>query len=210
MPLKVPEDLLKKIAGLDSIETMVEILQSGYALSEKDFLKGKQIICYNKMDKGIYKFKIQAKYGDVKKGDFQPAFTPAEMLAYGIFEGKYLNDCLLEFPKEWFEGALKEGTLSPEGPDVDCNCFKIKSRQPLNTWKKNKWIYGKDNRGWFQWYCRYYCGRRDPKIDKIQISRWKSFKRHYGAVKKNCEESDLDCRPKQRQALLQWSYNCFI
>lgn len=211
MPLLVPEEILKKIATLNSVETMKEILNTQYCLSEKDFKIGKEITCYNKMDKGLYSFTLEAKYGDViQEGYFEPHFTPAEMLSYGIFEGKYLNDCLLEFPKEWFLDALKKDTLSPEGPTIECNYFKIKSRQPLATWNENGWIYGHDNRGWFQWYCRYYCGRRDPVIDEIQIKRWRAFKRHYGAVKKNCESGDESCRPKQRQALLQWSYDCFV
>lgn len=163
------------------------------------------------MDKGQYSYVLEAEYGDhIIEGYFEPYFTPDEMLELGIFEGKYLNDCLLEFPKEWFIKALKAGTLSPNFPDIDCNYFKIKSRQALSQWVENDWIYGDDNRGWFQWYCRYYCGRRDPEIDEIQIKRWRKFKRHFGAVEKNCAPGDLSCRPKQRQGLLQWSYNCFI
>jgi hypothetical protein len=134
------------------------------------------------------------------------------MLEMGVFEGKYLNDCILEFPREWFEDAIKSGTLSPNKANVTCNCFSIKSRLSRSEWLKNGWIPqiegDPDNRGWFQWYCRYYIGRRIPEIDIIQIKRWKAFKRHYGQVRKNCEE--ISCRPKQRQALLQWGYNAFI
>jgi hypothetical protein len=210
MPLNVPEKILKKIATLDSIETMKEILNSDYALNEEDFVIGKEIVCYNKMDKGQYKFTLEANYGDLDDDDyFTPEFTPKEMLEYGIFEGKYLNDCLLEFPKQWFLKAIEDGKISPEGADISCNYFNIKSRQSLQIWEEKEWLYGDDNRGWFQWYCRYYCGRRDPEIDTIQKKRWKAFKRHYGAVEKNCE-GDLSCRPKQRQALLQWSYDCFV
>lgn len=209
MPINVPEDILIKIANLDSLETMKEILNSEHALSEKDFTKGTKIICYNKMDKGQYEFTITAQYGDVYTDKFQPKFTPQEMLEFGVFEGKYLNDCLLEYPKEWFLGAIENGKLSPAKPDVSCNYFNIKSRQSLTIWEEKDWLYGDDNRGWFQWYCRYYCGRRDLEVDEKQIKRWRAFKRHYGAVEKNCD-GDLDCRPKQRQALLQWSYDCFV
>jgi hypothetical protein len=190
---------------------MLAILNSPAALRESDFKIGKTITCRNKMDRG-YEYTLTAPYGAVQiPGYFEPNFTPGEMLAHGVFEGKYMNDCLLEFPKEWFLGA--KHNLSPTHPDVNCNYFKIKSRQSLKIWQQKGWLYGADNRGWFQWYCRYYCGRRDAAIDEIQIKRWRAFKRHYGQVVKNCPANDgangVWCRPKQRQALLQWAYPCF-
>jgi hypothetical protein len=130
------------------------------------------------------------------------------MLKMGVFEGHYLNDCTSEFPKEWFEGAIDN--LSPEAPNTNNNYFKIKSRQSLQIWKEKGWIIDPDPRGWFQWYCRYYLGRRIPEVDEIQIKRWKSFKRHEAQVHKNCKAHDCDCRPKQRQALLQWAYDPLI
>lgn len=164
----------------------------------------KKIIVNDKMQKG-YSYIIKAKYGDIDDPEFKPELSPPQMLKMGVFEGKYLNDCRDEFPKSWFRGAK----LSPIA-DPSMNCFKIKSRQSLQEWQRKHWIIGPDVRGWFQWYCRYYMGRRIPEIDKIQIKRWKSFARHKGQILKNCKKTDLDCRPKQRQALLQWAYNPFI
>lgn len=157
-----------------------------------------------------YKYVLQEPIGKNFDPEFKPELTPAQMMKYGVFEGKYLNDCTKEFPKEWYEKALKK--LSPKKPDISKNRFKIKSRQPLSVWIKKGWIMPEDPdvRGWFQWYCRYYIGRRDPVLDKRQIKRWKSFRRHAGQIKKNCEPGDLKCRPRQRQALLQWAYNPFI
>jgi hypothetical protein len=177
--------------------------------SEKDFVVGKTIYCNNKMDKN-YSYVLSAPYGKVRiEGYFEPFFTPLEMLKLGVFEGKYINDCRSEFPVEWY----KDAKISAKA-DYNINYFKIKSRQSLRVWRDNGWLYGVDNRGWFQWYCRYYCGRRNEKIDELQIKRWRAFKRHYGQVLKNCLKKCSDkggwCRPKQRQALLQWSYNCFI
>jgi hypothetical protein len=166
----------------------------------------------NKMDKGNYKYELVSNIGQFDDELFQPYFTPQEMLTIGVFEGKYLNDCILEFPREWFQAALDAKNLSPGTPNINCNYFKIKSRMSLQHWQNQGWIPiipgDPDNRGWFQWYCRYYLGRRIPDLDHKQISRWRSFKRHYGQVSKNC--STLDCRPKQRQALLQWSYDAFV
>ncbi|MEP7172196.1 MAG: hypothetical protein ABI705_01775, partial [Aestuariivirga sp.] len=64
-----------------------------------------------------------------------------------------------------------------------------------------------DPRGWFQWYCRYYMGRRMPEEDKRQIKRWKAFRRHVAQVRMNCDPDNPFCRPRQRQALLHWAYD---
>jgi hypothetical protein len=210
--MSIPKKIIDKIYSIHTIGDMLKLLKSPYAKSERDFKPGTIITAYNKMDRGNYQYVIEAPMGDIEHPDFDPEFSPAEMLEMGIFEGKYLNDCVLEFPKEWFLPAIESGTLSPERPDPMCNYFEIKSRLSLDQWRKNNWIPqisgDPDNRGWFQWYCRYFLGRRIPKLDVVQIKRWRAFKRHYGAVKKNCDS--LDCRPKQRQALLQWSYDAFV
>jgi hypothetical protein len=149
----------------------------------------------------------------IKYDDFEPYYTPQQMLVMGVFEGKYLNDCIEEFPKEWYIAAKKRNKLSPKKADPSKNYFKIKSRLSLKEWVKRGWVpihkKDKDIRGWFQWYCRYWIGRRLPEIDIIQIKRWKAFARHFAQVKKNAR-GNLKKRPKQRQALLQWSWNCKI
>jgi hypothetical protein len=211
----IPKKIKDIAQNLNSVEDMTFLLQSPYSYSEKEIMRKQKITCYNKMDLGEYSYILDSPYGKVnKEGYFEPKFTPKQMLELGVFEGKYLNDCVLEFPREWFLDALKNNKLSPEEPNVDCNFFGIKSRQSLQVWEEKDWIYSSDknidNRGWFQWYCRYFMGRRDKYLDELQIKRWRSFKRHYGQVEKNCEPGNLECRPKQRQALLQWSYDCFI
>ncbi len=158
----------------------------------------------DKMQRG-YSYKLSAATGEDFAAGFSPCFTPQQMLEMGVFEGKYCNDCIGELPKEWFINAKIS-----EIADEKLNYFGVKSRQPLSVWQEKGWIYGQDPRGWFQWYCRYYLGRRIPKIDEIQIKRWKNFARHAGQIKANCKAGDLSCRPKQRQALLQWAYDPFI
>ncbi len=134
--------------------------------------------------------------------DFEPELTPQEMLELGVFGGKYLTDCRQEFPASWFRKAK----LCSEKHDAKLNFFKVNASQPLTVWKKNGWIYHEDPRGWFQWYCRYFMGRRCPD-DERQIKRWRAVCRHSAQIKKNCRHRSLDCRRRQRQALLHWAYD---
>ena len=150
-----------------------------------------------------YSYKRVAKSGDDFHPEFKPQLTPSEMLKLGVFGGKYMNDCKDEFPKEWFF----EARISPEYKDPSINYFSVDASQSLSIWKQKGWIYHEDPRGWFQWYCRYYIGRRIDKEDQRQIKRWKGIKRHWSAVQKNCECYDFSCRKKQRQALLHWAYD---
>jgi hypothetical protein len=206
-------------------EAMLNLLQEkGRLLSS--FKKGDKVIVQNKMESG-YSYTLDAPPGKEFQKDFKPHFSPAEILRLGAFEGKYLNDCLTEFPAEWYIDAIALDKLRPQGADPSVNLFQTKSRLPLQVWEKNGWVphkgakaaqhpglsdptINKDPRGWFQWYCRYWMGRRSPAIDTIQIKRWKAFARHSGGVKKGCKPGDLTCRPIQRQALLQWAWNPFI
>jgi hypothetical protein len=167
--------------------------------------KTKPLIHVNDLMQSDYSYTLIEPMGENFDPDFRPAFTPQEMLEYGVFEGKYLNDCRDEFPAEWYKTAR----LSDK-PDASINCFGIKSRQPLQVWQEKGWIIGPDPRGWFQWYCRYYMGRRLADVDTKQIKRWRAFTRHLSQVRINCHPLDFNCRPRQRQGLLQWSYDPFI
>ena len=133
---------------------------------------------------------------------FQPQLTPREMLELGVFGGKYMTDCRREFPASWFAQAK----LSPGRYDSKCNCFGVKASQSLAEWRRQGWIHPQDPRGWFQWYCRYYSGRRTSD-DRRQIRRWRAIARHVAAIRANCEPGDLECRRRQRQAVLHWAYD---
>ena len=134
--------------------------------------------------------------------DFTPELTPKQMLKLGVFGGRYMTDCGQEFPEDWFSRAK----LCHERHDPALNYFGVNASQPLAVWKEKGWIYREDPRGWFQWYCRYYMGRRCPD-DERQIKRWKAIRRHVAQIRKHCQAADLACRPKQRQALLNWAYD---
>jgi hypothetical protein len=136
--------------------------------------------------------------------DFKPDLTPKQMLELGVFGGVYFSDKPKEFPKSWFAKAKtsKDGKMHK-----DLNFFGVNASQPLSVWQKKGWINENDPRGWFEWYCRYFMGRRLDGEDERQIKRWVNMRRHIGQVVKNCRKGDVFCRPRQRQALLHWAYD---
>ena len=136
---------------------------------------------------------------------FKPQLTPKKMLELGVFGGSYFGLNIKEYPKSWFEKAKLSKNFN-----VELNRFKIKSGLSRKEWQEKGWIFKEDPLGWFQWYCRFSMGRRLSNIDYIQIKRWKNFRRHVIAIEKNCEPNDLNCRRRQRQAILQWAYNPFL
>jgi len=163
----------------------------------------KIVIVNDKMQRR-YRYRLVEPAGKNFASDFKPELSPKEMLRLGVFGGKYVTDCQKEFPADWFAKAK----LSPEKHDARLNYFKVRASQPLAVWRARGWINNEhDPRGWFQWYCRYWQGRRLPEEDARQISRWRKMRRHVMQVKKNCREGDVFCRPRQRQALLHWAYD---
>jgi hypothetical protein len=163
--------------------------------------KPREIVVHDKMQRG-YTYVLTAPAGRDFDPEFRPELTPREMLALGVFGGKYMTDCRGEFPKSWFAKAK----LSPQRRDPALNCFGVNASQPLAEWRRKGWIHEDDPRGWFQWYCRYYLGRRGPD-DARQIARWKAIRRHVAQVRAGCRRGDLMCRRRQRQALLHWAYD---
>ncbi len=161
----------------------------------------KTVVVNDKMQTN-YWYELAEPMGENFHPDFKPELTPKQMLELGVFGGHYLTDCRDEFPKDWFENAK----ISPDGNLPELNFFHIKASQSLATWKKKRWIHPDDPRGWFQWYCRYFMGRRHED-DERQIKRWRGIQRHIAQLKKSCRIKDWDCRPKQRQALLHWAYD---
>ena len=160
-----------------------------------------RIVVNDKMQKG-YEYTLIEPAGQNFDPEFKPQLTPKEMLAMGVFGGKYMTDCEGEFPDDWFE----EARLSPARSNPKLNFFGVDASKPLSYWKEKGWIYHEDPRGWFQWYCRYWMGRRTFD-DARQVKRWKAMTRHIAQLTKNCTPGDWECRTRQRQALLHWAYD---
>ena len=161
----------------------------------------KKVVVDDRMQRGYTYWLVEAE-GKHFDPEFLPELTPAEMLRLGVFGGRYMTDCCREFPAEWFVGAR----FSAGGRDAALNCFGVNASKPLSYWQQRGWINPEDPRGWFQWYCRYFMGRRGPD-DARQIRRWKAMARHVSQLQKHCVPGDVRCRRRQRQALLHWAYD---
>ena len=159
------------------------------------------VVVHDRMQRG-YVYHLTEPPGRNFHPGFRPQLTPKQMLALGVFGGKYMTDCAAEFPAGWFAKAK----LCPDRHDPELNCFGVNASQPLSVWRAKGWIHPDDPRGWFQWYCRYYLGRRCAD-DERQIKRWNAVRRHVAQLRANCRARDLACRRRQRQALLHWAYD---
>ena len=163
------------------------------------------VIVTDKMQKKFRYFRTEP-VGKNFDPEFKPELTPKQMLRLGVFGGKYMTDCCKEFPADWF----KKARLCPEKHDPKLNYFGVNASKPLSYWREKGWIHPDDPRGWFQWYCRYFMGRRLPEEDRRQIARWRAMRRHISQIHKHCRAGELKCRPKQRQAVLHWAYDSRI
>ena len=142
-----------------------------------------------------YRYELLEPEGLNFDAEFRPQLTPPELLRLGIFGGKYMTDCRDEFPGEWFTGAK----LSPDRRDPSFNFFGVNASQPLSVWRVKGWIYLDDPRGWFQWYCRYYRGRRTADDDR-QIRRWQAMRATLGkssATAREATSSAVDVSDKR-------------
>ena len=106
---------------------------------------------------------------------FAPMLTPKEMLQRGVFGGTYFNNStdLKNYPHNWFKG-LDETLYKSDVYLTRVNYFKVKSGQSLEEWQAKGWIHKDDPRGWFEWYCKYFMGRRHED-DERQMKRWLAF-----------------------------------
>ena len=162
-----------------------------------------RIVSVDDMMQSGYSYELTARVGRDFNPGFTPDLTPAQMLELGVFGGKYMTDCRPEFPSSWYARAK----LCHERHDPTINFFGVNASQPLSEWRRKGWIYPEDPRGWFQWYCRYYMGRRLEGEDDRQIGRWRAMRRHVAQLQARCVSGDWNCHPRQRQALLHWAYD---
>ena len=158
--------------------------------------------------------------------EFTPNLTPKEIIQLGSFGGTYFrpikssitklyyNNAWKEFPKNWFNNIDITLQVSSNIYNKHINQYNIKCGSTLEQWENNGWIVKQDPYGWFQWYCRFYQGRRS-KDDIRQINRWNNFAGINGRWKNNLIKkiyngtrnfNDFTISPTIRQSLQHWAY----
>jgi hypothetical protein len=188
------------------VEHQFSKLRAGVRFSypAQSYMK-KTVIVNDNLQKN-YTYELTEAKGKNFDPKFKPDLSPQEILELGVFGGAYFEGCTSEFPRSWFTRA-KQAANGKSVPDRHLNNFGVNASQTREVWQAKGWMYENDPRGWFQWYCRYYLGRRIPKEDARQIRRWNAIRRHASQIQQNCRKGDFTCRPVQRQALLHWAYD---
>lgn len=173
--------------------------------------------------------------------NFRPNLTPEEVLRAGSFGGTYFrpihssitnmdykDEAWKELPTEWLSGLNVKVLIASPTYRKGVNKYKEKCGQGLDEWEGNGWIKKIDPYGWFQWYCRFYQGRRSAD-DERQISRGVGVMGPKGRWKnnlvnklksrvtnnKNRQEvervlNDYNISPKIRQLLQHWAYQVTV
>ena len=159
--------------------------------------------------------------------DFRPNLTPKEVLQMGSFGGtyfrpiyssvtkmKYSDEVWKELPTDWLEGLNVKKQISSSIYYEEVNKYKVKCGGSLQMWEESGWIKPCDPYGWFQWYCRFYQGRRHED-DARQVGRWLKCAGPRGRWKNNLiskiaragkKYNDISVSPVVRQVLQHWGY----
>jgi len=160
--------------------------------------------------------------------DFRPNRTPKEVLQAGSFGGTYFRpiyssvtkknygpEVYKELPEDWLKGLNIKTQVASPNYDVNKNKFKVKCGGSLEMWETSGWMVEQDPYGWFQWYCRFFQGRRSDD-DERQIGRWQRCAGVKGRWRNNLVTKvfhskaqrfdDPAISPVVRQTLLHWAY----
>ena len=138
---------------------------------------------------------------------FRPIYSSVTKKNYG-------EEVWRELPVDWLEGLSVKKMISCPIYDENVNKYKVKCGGSLEMWESSGWIKPCDPYGWFQWYCRFYQGRRCDD-DARQVSRWLKCAGPRGRWKNNLiskiakagkSYDDISVSPVVRQVLQHWGY----
>ena len=144
---------------------------------------------------------------------FRPNISPLDVIKKGAFGGTYFRDIFSGVNNKWYQNSWKEfRELEGIGKkyycsdfyDVSLNCYGVEIGTSLRFWERKGWINELDPYGWFQWYFRYWKGRRSED-DQRQIGRWKRIASRFVDIL-NEMVSEGRVSLKIRQILLHWCY----
>lgn len=155
---------------------------------------------------------------------FITCYSPLKMIELGIFGHGYFG--IKEVDNSKFLEILDEVPLFKDQMDLEMeskvllfpqdfslNKYGIKAGLDHKSWTENKWIHDSDPYGWFNWYIRFYYGRRHPD-DFRQINRFRAFvRRHWGMLENNCKKIGIPVSTagykyhKTCQGILQWGWD---
>ena len=174
----------------------------------------------------------------VDQSTFLPNKSPEEMLREGCFGGSYfrplysrqldtvVEDDYKELPRSWYEGLDVTTFLTSPQYDPEVSKYKVKCGQSIEEWEAAGWIsHAHDIRGWFQWYCRFFMGRRCDD-DERQISRWRKCVGETGRWRRTllkkyismgvhevfddgADDEKGDVSPVMHQTCFHWAYEYF-
>lgn len=188
--------------------------------------KSRKLMNKEQLHEAEFKTPLRNKKGELVFKDFptfHPNKTPKEILQAGSFGGTYFRpinssvtnqkytDSWKEFPTDWFEGLKISMSIANPTYDKFMNKYKVKCGASLEEWESSGWIKEQDPYGWFQWYCRFYLGRR-TEDDERQIGRWNRFLARFKTNlvnkinKADTKFNNFSISPVIRQSLLHWGY----
>ena len=113
--------------------------------------------------------------------DFRPNISLNEVIKKRAFGETYFRNIYFSVTDEWYETSFREFDVLEDIDqnyyclnyyDVSVNKYGVKCVTSLRFWENKGWINPMDPYCWFQWYFRYWIGRRSVD-DEREINRWK-------------------------------------
>ena len=110
--------------------------------------------------------------------DFIPNKKPIEVIKEGAFGRSYFRGIYSGINGKWYRKSWNEFDQLKDIDqkyycsnyyDVSVNKYGVKCGTSLRFWENKEWINEIDPYGCFQWYFRYWLGRRSED-DKWQIN----------------------------------------